>query len=183
MPAIASLPNIVPAAAVCSASDSPPRLFLRLSITPRRVFIFPPLSVRLMPYLSIAAAIFFVGLARFTSEVFNAVPDMELLTPELAIRPRASETSSTLYFIAPATDATYLKLSPIMLTFVLALEDACASTSAKCPESAAVRWNADRASVIISLVVESSSPDAAARFNMPSMPSSISCGFQPAMPI
>ena len=68
-----------------------------------------------------------------------------------------------------------------MDTFVLAFELAAASTSAKCPESAAVSPKAVRASVTISEVVAKSSPEAAARFMMPSIPSSISPVFQPAI--
>ena len=99
------------------------------------------------------------------------------------MRPSAIETSSAEYPIAPATGATYLKDSPNMETLVLAFDDAAAKTSAKCPESLACSPKAVRASVTISDVVARSSPDAAARFIIPSMPSSISPVFQPAIAI
>lgn len=73
------------------------------------------------------------------------------------------------------------KVSPIMDTLVLALEEAAANISAKCPESLADKPKAVRASVTISDVVARSSPDAAARLMMPSMPSNMSPVFQPAM--
>ena len=74
-----------------------------------------------------------------------------------------------------------MNVSPIMLTLVFALLDAAARMSAKCAESSAVRPNAVRASVTMSDVVARSSPDAAARFMMPSMPESMSPVFQPAI--
>ena len=86
-----------------------------------------------------------------------------------------------LYPNAPAKGAAYLNVSPIMETFVLALEDAAANTSAKCPESDACNPIAVNASVTISDVVARSSPDAAARFMIPSIPLSISLVFQPAI--
>ena len=74
-----------------------------------------------------------------------------------------------------------MNVSPIMLTLVFALLDAAARMSAKCAESSAVRPNAVRASVTMSDVVARSSPDAAARCMMPSMPESMSPVFQPAI--
>ena len=70
-----------------------------------------------------------------------------------------------------------------MLTFVLALEAAAAITSANLPASLASIPNAVRASVTMSEVVAKSSPDAAARFIIPSIPSSMSSVFQPAIAI
>ena len=64
---------------------------------------------------------------------------------------------------------------------MFALDDAFASTSAKCPESSAFRPNAVNASVTMSDVVARSSPDAAARFMMPSIPFSMSPVCQPAI--
>ena len=61
----------------------------------------------------------------------------------------------------PATGAQYLNVSPIMDTLVLALLEAAASTSAKCPECPAVSPKAVSASVTISEVVARSSPDPA----------------------
>ena len=60
-----------------------------------------------------------------------------------------------------------------METLVFALEEAAARISAKCPESAADKPKAVRASATISEVVARSSPDAAAMFMMPSIPFSI----------
>ena len=68
-----------------------------------------------------------------------------------------------------------------MVTFVLAEELAFANTSAKCALSDADKPNAVNASVTMSDVVAKSSPSAAARFIMPSMPSIMSCVFQPAI--
>ena len=55
--------------------------------------------------------------------------------------------------------------------------------SEKCPESFAVKPKAERASVTISDVLPNSSPEAAARAIIPSIPSSISSVFQPAIAI
>ena len=111
------------------------------------------------------------------------VPAWLLLMPAFAISPIASAVSSAEYPRAPAIGAQYLKVSPIMLTLVLALELAAARISAKCPESFALILNAVRASVTMSDVVARSSPDAAARSIMPPMPSSMSPVFQPAIAI
>ena len=119
--------------------------------------------------------------ARLFMMVLNAVPAWELLIPELAINPIASAVSSALKPKAPAIEAQYLNVSPIMATFVFALDEAAAKISAKCPESAAVNPKAVKASVTISEVVAKSSPEAAARFMIPSIPSSMSCVFHPAI--
>ena len=111
------------------------------------------------------------------------VPAWVDLIPAFAIKPIASAVSSTEKPREPATGAAYLKVSPIMETFVLALLDAAASTSAKWALSAAVKPKAVNASVTISEVVAKSSPEAAARFMMPSMPESISSVFHPAIAI
>ena len=181
MPAMASFPKIVEAAAVCSVSESPPRLPRKLSMTPFSVFMFPELSVKLIPYFSIAVAMLSVGAAMFAREVFKAVPAMLPLMELLAISPSARDVSSTLYFIAPATGATYLNDSPNIPTFVFALALAFASTSAKCPESLAFRPNAVSASVTISEVDPRLSPLAAARFIIPEIPEIICFGCQPAI--
>ena len=123
----------------------------------------------------------FTSPARLFMMVRRDVPAWLPLIPAFAMRPIASAVSSTEKPKAPAIGAAYLKVSPIMDTFVLALELAAARTSAKCPESLAVRPKAVRASVTISDVVARSSPDAAARFIMPSMPPSMSSVFQPAI--
>ena len=96
MPAMASFPKMVEAAAVCSVSESPPKLPRRLSITPRRDFMFPSESVRLIPYLSIAAAMLSVGAAIFAKDVLSAVPAMLPLILAFAIKPSARDVSSTL---------------------------------------------------------------------------------------
>ena len=181
IPDIASFPKIVEAAAVFSVSESPPKLLRKLSITPFNDFMFPSPSVRLIPYLSIAAAMLSVGAAIFAIEVLRAVPAMLACTPAFDIRPSASEVSSTLYFIAPATEPTYLKASPISPTFVFALALALASTSEKWPESPAFKPKAVSASVTISDVLAKSSPDAAARLIIPDIPAVICSGFQPAI--
>ena len=70
-----------------------------------------------------------------------------------------------------------------METLVFALEDACASTSAKRPDWSAVMLNAVSASVTMSETCPKSSPDAAARFIMPGKPPNIWSVFQPAIAI
>ena len=74
-----------------------------------------------------------------------------------------------------------MNVSPIIDTFVLAFDDAAASTSAKCPESDACSPKAVSASVTMSEVVARSSPDAAAKFMTPSIPPIMSFDFQPAI--
>ena len=118
---------------------------------------------------------------RLVSMVLMAVPAWEDLIPAFAISPMASAVSSAVNPKAPATGAQYLNVSPIMETFVFALELAAARISAKCPESAADSPKAVKASVTISEVVAKSSPEAAARFIIPSMPSSMSPVFHPAI--
>ena len=61
----------------------------------------------------------------------SEVPACDALIPEFAIRPMASAVSSALKPSAPAIGAQYLNVSPIMLTFVFALDDAAARMSAK----------------------------------------------------
>ena len=123
------------------------------------------------------------GFASLESIDRSAVPDWLALIPLFAINPIATAQSSALYPRDPATGATYLNVSPIMDTFVLALLEAAASTSAKCVESEAGKQNAVRASVTISEVVARSSPEAAARFMIPSIPLSMSSVFHPAIAI
>ena len=120
---------------------------------------------------------------KLVSMVRRDVPACVDLIPAFAIRPIASATSSAVYPKAPATGAAYLNVSPIIDTLVFALLDAAAKISAKCPESAAVSPKAVRASVTISDVVARSSPDAAARLMIPSIPESISDVFHPAIAI
>ena len=149
----------------------------------RREYILPELSVREMPYCSIADATVSVGFARLVMAERSAVPACEDLIPAFAIKPMAMAESSAEYPKEPSTGAAYLKVSPIMLTVVLALELAAARISAKCPLSEADKPKAVRASVTMSEVDAKSSPEAAARFMIPSMPSSISPVFHPAIAI
>ena len=111
----------------------------------------------------------------------KAVPAMLPLTPALAMRPVAMATSSMLYPRAPAIAAEDLNVSPIMLTLVLELVAAAASTSEKRAVSAAVRPKAVRLSVTISDTMARSSPAAAARCRTPSMPDIISWASHPAI--
>ena len=103
--------------------------------------------------------------------------------PAFPIIPIATEISSTLYPIAPAVEAQYLNVSPIRATFVFAFDDVAAITSANLPLSFAAIPNAVKPSVTMSDVAAKSSPDAAARFIIPAMPSVISAVFQPAIAI
>ena len=197
-PDIASCPASMEASSADSASDSPLNPSLRSRMTSFSVFIDPSESVRETPKASIAIRTSFVGLVSLLIMERSAVPAWELLIPALAMRPIAMAVSSAVYPRAPATGATYLNVSPIMPTLVFALEDACARISAKCeafgislriPFSitfdvpSAAKPKAVMASVTISEVVAKSSPDAAARCMMPSMPFSISSVFQPAIAI
>ena len=143
--------------------------------------MLPLLSVSDTPSLSMAPWTSFVGFAIRDMMERKEVPAWLALIPEFAISPIARAVSSAVYPKAPATGATYLNVSPIIPTLVFALEDACANTSAKCVESSADNPNAVKASVTISEVVAKSSPDAAARFIIPSKPFSISSVFQPAI--
>ena len=103
--------------------------------------------------------------------------------PLFASNPIAKAVSSIVYPSAPAMGAAYLKVSPIIDTFVLEFDEAAANTSEKCPASFADSPKAVKASVTISDTVPNSSPEAAARFIMPSIPFSISSAFQPAIAI
>ncbi len=123
----------------------------------------------------------FVGAAILVIHDLSDVPAVEPLTPLLAIRPSATDTSCTLYFIAPATVAAYLNDSPIVLTSVFDLLAACARTSTNMLVSSAVSPNAVSASVTMSDVCARSSPVAPARYMMPSMPAVISDTSHPAI--
>ena len=182
-PDMAFLPTRASAVFAFSDSDSwekalrqSARISDRSLMDPSALVVWIVTSPRFSPTIS-------MGPVRLFMMVRSEVPAWEDLMPALAIRPIASDVSSTEKPSAPAMGATYLNVSPIMATLVLALEEAAASTSAKCPESAAVRPKAVRASVTISEVVARSSPEAAARSMTPLIPSSISSVFQPAMAI
>ena len=141
----------------------------------------PSVFVRLIPYLSMYAACCFVGFAMFANAVFRLVPATSAFILAFAIKPMPNDISSTLYPNAPATGATFWNVDPIIDTLVFALLEACANTSEKCPASDADNPNAVNASVTMSDTDPNSSPDAAARFIMPSIPPNISPVFQPAI--
>ena len=182
-PAMLSLPAKVVAAAAFSVSDNPENDDRKLSITSAKLFMLPLLSVKLMPNFFITAACASVGFAKFAIVFFRVVPAMLPFIPALPIIPIATEISSMLYPIAPAVDAQYLKVSPIRATFVFAFDDVAAITSANLPLSFAAIPNAVNPSVTMSDVAAKFSPDAAARFIIPAMPSVISAVFQPAIAI
>ena len=180
-PDMAFLPTSASAFAAFSDSDRPAnatrqsaRMSFRLLMLPSALLVAIVTSPMFLPTKVTSPARLFM-MER------SEVPACEALMPLFAIRPMASAVSSAENPSAPAIGAQYLNVSPIMLTLVLALDEAAARISAKCPESAADRPKAVKASVTISEVVARSSPDAAARFMMPSMPPSISSVFQPAM--
>ena len=171
--------------AACAFSDSDslekaprqsPRISERSRIDPSAFVVWIVTRPRLSPTRS-------MGPVRLFMMVRSDVPACEPLIPLLAMSPMASAVSSAEKPSAPAMGAQYLNVSPIMDTLVFALEDAAARMSAKWPESLADRPKAVKASVTMSEVVARSSPDAAARFMMPSIPSSISTVFQPAIAI
>ena len=149
----------------------------------RKEYIFPSSSYIDNPSLYIAFSDSFVGFAILWNIFLKDVPAISALIPLFAIRPRAIATSSTEYPSDPATGATYLNDCPIIETLVFALVAAEARISENRPASDADRPNAVSASVTISDVVPSSSPDAAARLMIPSIPLSISSVFQPAIAI
>ena len=146
-----------------------------------RLLTFPFPSVKETPSFLNAASDCFVGLARLVMIARKEVPACDPFIPAFAIRPIATAVSSAENFSAPATGATYLNVSPISDTFVFALDDAAAIISAKCPLSFADMPKAVSASVTMSDVCARSSPEAAARFMMPSMPFIMSPVFHPAI--
>ena len=146
-------------------------------------FILPLASNILRPKICIASPDSFVGLTIRVIIERKAVPASEPLMPWLAIRPTARAVSCILNPNAPATGAAYLNVCPIRATFVFELVAAEANTSANIAESLACKPNADKLSVTISEVVAKSSPEAEARFMIPSIPPIISLVFQPAIPI
>ena len=169
--------------AACAFSDSvrPPNATRQSARISDRLLMLPSAFVVAMVTSPMACPLIFTSPARLFMIVRSAVPAWEDLIPAFAIRPMASAVSSAEKPSAPAIGAQYLNVSPIMLTFVLALEDAAARISAKCPESAADRPKAVNASVTMSDVVARSSPLAAARFMIPSIPEIMSFDFHPAM--
>ena len=180
-PDMAFLPTRVSAACAFSDSDRPENAVRQSARISERSRMEPSALVVAMVTSPMALPEIFTSPVRLFMMVRSAVPACVDLIPALAIRPIASAVSSAEKPSAPAMGAQYLKVSPIMETLVLALLEAAARMSAKCPESSAERPKAVRASVTMSEVVARSSPEAAARFMIPSMPPSISPVFQPAI--
>ena len=180
-PDMAFLPTRASAVLAFSDSDSLEKASRQSMMMSLKLLIEPSALVVATVTSPIASPAILMSPVRLVMMERSEVPAWVDLIPALAIRPMARAVSSAEYPSAPAMGATYLKVSPIMDTLVLALEDADANISAKCPESLADKPKAVRASVTISEVVARSSPDAAARLIMPSIPSSISPVFQPAM--
>ena len=135
----------------------------------------------LNPSFFIAVEDSLVGFAILVITERRAVPASLPLIPLFAIKPVARAISWIEYPIAPAAAPTYLKVSPIISTFVLAFEDAAAMTSANVPLSDADFPKAVSASVTISEVLARSDPEAAARFMIPPIPETISFVFHPAI--
>ena len=180
-PLMAFLPTSASALAACSDSDiweNATRQSARIS---PRLLMLPSVLVVWMVSSPKASPTKVTSPVRLVSMVRMAVPAWEDLMPAFAISPMASAVSSAVNPKAPATGAQYLNVSPIIETFVFALLLAAARISAKCPESAADSPRAVRASVTMSEVVARSSPEAAARFMIPSMPEIMSFDFQPAI--
>ena len=182
-PLKAYVPAIFLAKSTFSTSDNLENAVRKSVIVCIHGFIVPSLFLTERPSACIALAASFGGAARRIMIDRRLVPACSPLMPAFAIRPMATPTSSILYFSVPASGATYLKVSPIMLTLVFEFVAACAKTSAKCPESDAFSPNAVKASVTISETLPSSSPDAAARSITPLTPCSISGVFHPAIAI
>ena len=180
-PDMAFFPTSASALAAFSDSDICANAARQSARMSPRLLMLPSVFVVWMVSSPKASPTNFTSPVRFVIMERMAVPAWEDLMPAFAIRPMASAVSSAVNPSAPATGAQYLNVSPIMLTFVLAFELAAARISAKCPESSAESPRAVSASVTMSEVVAKSSPEAAARFMMPSMPESISPVFQPAI--
>ena len=180
---MAFLPTSASAAAAFSDSDKPANATRQSARISERSRMEPSALDVATVTSPIPAPQIFTSPARLFITVRREVPAWEDLIPALAISPIASAVSSAENPRAPAMGAQYLNVSPIMETFVFALLEAAARISAKCPESAADSPKAVRASVTMSEVVARSSPEAAARFIMPSMPESISEVFHPAIAI
>ena len=130
-PDMAFLPTRVCAAEACSDSEScenATRQSARISVKSR---ILPSALVVWICTSPSASPQNFTSPDSTVMMERRDVPACVDLIPAFAIRPIASAVSSTEKPNAPATGAAYLKVSPIMATFVFALDDAAASTSAK----------------------------------------------------
>ena len=180
-PAIPVCPAKSAAYSVLSASVSFAKAPLVSDITVAKFFILPSESTRDNPSASIAFCDCFVGFAILVSQERSAVPELDALIPLFAIKPSATDTSSTLYLSAPATGATYLNVSPSIPTSVFDLFAVCARTSTNFCVSLAFIPKAVKASVTMSEVCAKSSPVAPARYIIPSMPSIISSASHPAI--
>ena len=130
-PLIACFPTSASAFDACSDSESFPnavrhsfRMSFRLLIDPSAFDVCMTVSPSSFPTIFISPLSSVIILRR-------VVPACEDFIPAFAIRPIASAVSSAEYPIAPAIGATYLKVSPIMETFVFALLLAAARISAK----------------------------------------------------
>ena len=95
-PDILSFPAKVVACDAFSVSDKPLNDDRRLFITSAKLFIFPLLSVRLIPNFCITAACASVGFAMFAITFFKVVPAVLPFIPAFAITPSATEISSML---------------------------------------------------------------------------------------
>ena len=93
IPDIASLPKMVLAAAVCSASLSPAKEDRRFLVRSIMVFMVPSVLVMEIFRSSITAACFSVGADRLASAVFKVVPAWLALMPLLAISPKLTAAS------------------------------------------------------------------------------------------
>ena len=180
-PLIASCPARFAAICTCSSWVSPANFCRSSKSVASSGLMLPSALVMDSPSSSIASAAAFGGFASLVRIARKLVPACVPLIPAFAIKPIAVAVSSMLYPSAPATGATYLKVSPIIDTLVLDLDAAIASTSANRPLSSAFMPKAVSASVTISDTAPKSSPDAAASFITPSSPPSISEVSQPAI--
>ena len=130
-PDMAFLPTSDSAAAAASDSDRPEKAVRQSARISDRSLMEPSALVVAMVTSPMALPEIFTSPARLFMMVRRAVPAWLPLIPAFAIRPIASAVSSAEKPRAPAIGAQYLKVSPIMETFVLALELAAARMSAK----------------------------------------------------
>ena len=134
-PDMAFFPTSDSAAAAFSDSDKPLKAVLQSARISDKSLMEPSALVVATVTSPIFSPQILTSPERFVIMVRREVPAWVDLIPAFAIRPMASAVSSTEKPKAPAIGAQYLKVSPIIDTFVFALELAAASTSAKCSES------------------------------------------------
>ena len=96
-----------------------------------KLFMVPSALIAEYSYSPKAAPVSVAPSSKPLKVFFKAVPAILPLTPELAISPTATATSSMEYPNAPAILADCLNVSPIIDTFVLELVAAAANTSEK----------------------------------------------------